>query len=80
MSRKGGTGGGTWPCLGLAVERPWLAPSGLFPYFIGLNGLRNKPSDLVGPPFLAFGAHFSAIPCWCFLGALIESLLSGGCG
>ena len=40
----------------------------------GINGLRNKPSYLVGPPFLVFMACFSAIPGWHFLRAFSESL------
>ena len=43
----------------------------------GINRLRNKPSYLVGPPFLAFTARFSAAPGWHFLRALIEI---GVCG
>ena len=82
MSRKGGTGGGGWvypkgthriAVSGLAYRR---AISVLF----GINGLRNKPSYLLGPPFLAFMAHFSATPGCHFLRALIENLLIGGCG
>ena len=37
----------------------------------GINGLGNKPSYLVGPPFLVFMACFSG---WHFPRALIESL------
>jgi len=32
----------------------------------GMNRLRNKLSYLVGPPFLAFMACFSATPGWHF--------------
>jgi len=48
--------------------------------FFGINGLRNKPTYLVGPLFLAFMACFSAMPGCHFLRALIENLLIGGCG
>ena len=44
----------------------------------GINGLRNEPSHLVGPLFLAFRAHFSNTPGWHFPGALIEISLRGG--
>jgi len=47
---------------------------------LGINGLRNKPSFCVGPPFLAFTTCFSATPGWHFPRALIESLLTDGCG
>ena len=40
----------------------------------GINGLRNKSSYLVRPPFLVFMACFSVIPGWHFPRALIESL------
>jgi len=42
----------------------------------GINGLRNKPSYLVGPPFLVFMAQFLAMPGWLFPRALIESSLT----
>ena len=42
-----------------------------------LNGVRNKLSHLVGPPFLAFKAHFSAMAGWHFL---TRHLQIGGCG
>ena len=32
-----------------------------------INGLRNKLSCLVGPPFPPFMAHFSAMASWHFL-------------
>jgi len=38
----------------LALEGPFV--------LFGINGLRYKPSYLVGPPFLPFTAHFSATP------------------
>ena len=44
----------------------------------GINRLRNKLSYLVGPPFLAFMAHFSATQGWHFPRALIESSLIVG--
>ena len=46
----------------------------------GLNGLRNEPSHLVGPPFSAFKARFYLHQFGISLRALIESSLSGGCG
>ena len=45
----------------------------------GLNGVRNKQSHLVGPPFPAFKACFSATATWHFLRDLTRHLLIGGC-
>ena len=71
VSRKGLTGGGGWvhpngansmavSGLKLGSRRPWLAPGGPFCPFWH----RNEPSHLVGPPFSAFKACFSAAPGW----------------
>jgi len=46
----------------------------------GINGVRNKRSHLVEPPFLEFKAHFSATAGWHFLRDLTRCLLVGGCG
>ena len=43
----------------------------------GVNGVRNKRSHLVGPPFPAFKARFSATAGW---RDLTKHLLIGGCG
>jgi len=46
----------------------------------GINGVRNKQSHLVGPPFPAFKACYSATAGWHFLTDLIRHLLIGGYG
>ena len=46
----------------------------------GLNGVRNKRSHLVGPPFPERKARFSATAGWHFLRDLTRRLLIGGCG
>ena len=46
----------------------------------GINGVRNKHSHLVGPPFPAFKAHSSATAGWHCLRDLTRHLLIGGCG
>ena len=46
----------------------------------GINGVRNKRSQLVGPPFPEFKARFSATASWHFLRDLTRRLLIGGCG
>ena len=89
MSRKGGTGGGGWvhpkgannmAVSGLACRKALVGTGRDISVLFGINRLRNKPPYLVGPPFLAFTACFSATPGWHFLKALIESSLIGGCG
>ena len=90
MSRKGGTGevGGctrrvqtACPRLGSSLEATWLALHGrAISLLFGINGVRNKRSDLVGPPFPEFKAHFSATAGWHFSRDLTRCLLIGGCG
>ena len=46
----------------------------------GINGVRNKRSHLVGPPFLEFKPCFSATAGWHFSGDLTRHLLIGECG
>ena len=45
-----------------------------------INGVRNKQSQLVGPPFLEFKACFSASAGWHFSRDLTRHLLIGECG
>jgi len=45
-----------------------------------INGVRYKRSHLVGPPFPAFKAHFSATAGWNYSRDLTRCLLIGGCG
>ena len=46
---------------------------------VGINGIRNKQSHFVGPPFPAFKACFSAMSGWYFSGDLTRCWLIGGC-
>ena len=46
----------------------------------GINGVRNKRSLLVGPPFPGFKARFSATAGWHFSSDLARRSLIGGCG
>ena len=62
---------------GLTCRKALVGTGRAISVLFGINGFRNKPSDLVGPLFVA---HFSATPGWLFPRALIESLLIGGCG
>ena len=79
---QGEVGGCTHGCKQHGHLCAWLE-KGLYRVAIsvlfGINGLRNKLSHLVGPPFSAFKAGcFLAIPGWHFPEALIENLLIGG--
>ena len=47
---------------------------------LGISGVRNKRSHLVGAPFPEFKAHFSAKAGWHFSRELTRRLLIGGCG
>ena len=63
------------------VFRSYLFGSGrAISVLFGINGVRNKRSHLVGPPFPEFKAHFSATAGWHFLRDLAMRLLIGGCG
>jgi len=74
---KGANGMGV---SGLTCRKALVGTGRAISVLIGINRLRNKLSHLVGPPFLAFMACFSATPGWHFPRASIESLLIGGCG
>ena len=69
-----------WPRLGWCLEATWLALGGPFLSILAINGVRNKRSYLVGPPFPEFKAHFSATAGWHFSSDLARRLLIGGCG
>ena len=64
----------------LACKKVLVGTGRAISVLFGINGLTNKSSYLVGPPFLAFTVHFSATPGWHSSRALIESSLTGGCG
>ena len=76
FSRKGRIGGGGWVHLKGAnsmaaselVSRSDLVGTGrVISVLFGINGVRNKRSHFVGPPFPVFKAHFSATAGWHFL-------------
>jgi len=69
ISRKGKIGGGGWVhpkgannmAMSGLLSRSNLVGTGVaISVLFGLNGVRNKQSHLVGPPFPVFKAHFSA--------------------
>ena len=88
MSRKGGRRGGGWVhpegansmAASELVLRSDLVGTGraIFVLF-GINGVRNKRSHLVGPPFPEFKARFSATTGWHFSRGLTRHLLIAGC-
>jgi len=66
VSRKGGTGGGGWVHLKGANS---MAASGLVfrSDLVGINGVRNQQSHLLGSPFPEFKARFSSYGRLAFL-------------
>ena len=89
VSRKGGTGGGEWVHLkgansmaasGLVFRSNLVGTGRAISILFSINGVRNKQSHLVGPPFPEFKARFSAAAGWHFSRDLTRHLLIGGCG
>ena len=89
VSRKGGTRGGGWvlpkgansmSTSGLVFRSDLVGTRRAIFILFGINGVRNKRSHLVGPPFLEFKAHFSATAGLHFLRDLTRRLLIGECG
>jgi len=62
--------GCVWACPQKQLGWPWE----------GINGVRNKWSHLVGPPFPAFKVCFLAQASSHFSRVLNGSFLIGGCG
>jgi len=89
VSRKGGTRGGGWVhpkgansmAASRLVFRSDLVGIGTAIFILfGIDGVTNKRSHLVGPPFPEFKACFSAMAGWHFSRDLTRCLLIGGCG
>ena len=89
VSRKGGTGGGGWvhpkgansmAVSGLVFRSDLVGTGRAISILFGTNGVRNKRSHLVGPPFPEFKACFSAMAGWHFSRDLPRRLLIGGRG
>jgi len=89
VSRKGGTGGVGWvhpkdansmAASGLVFRSDLVGTSGAISILFGINGVRNKRSHLVGPPFSEFRVCFSATAGWHFSRDLTRYLLIGWCG
>ena len=60
---------------GLVLRSDLVGTGRTISVLFGINGVRNKRSHLVGPPFPEFKARFSATAGWHFF-----ILLIGGCG
>ena len=69
-----------WPRLGSCLEATLVGTGRTISVLFGINGVRNKRSHFVGPPFPEFKACFSATAVWHFLRDLTRCLLIGGCG
>jgi len=89
MSRKGGTGRDGWvhpqgansmAVSGLISGNDLVGTGRAISVLFGVNGIRNKRSHLVEPPFPAFKVRFSAMAGWHFSRDLTRRLLIGGCG
>jgi len=89
FSRKGGIGGGEWVHLKGAnsmavselISKSDLVGTGMaISVLFGINGVRNKRSHFIGPPFPVFKACFSAMAGWHFSRDLTRCLLIDGCG
>jgi len=88
VSRKGGTGGGGWVHLkdvnsmaasGLIFRSDLVGTGRAISILFGINGVRNKRSHVVGPPFPEFKARFPATAGWHFSQDLTRCLLIDGC-
>ena len=66
--------------FGLALRSDLVGTERAISVLFGTNGVRNKRSHLVEPPFPEFKAHFSATAGWYFSRDLTSRLLIGGCG
>ena len=64
FSRKGGIWGGGWVHPSGLVSRSVLVGTGrAISILFGINGVRNKRSHLVRPPFPAFKAATAVVSC-----------------
>ena len=87
VSRKGRTGGGGWvhpkgansmAASGLVFRSDLVGTRRTISILFGIDGVRNKRSHLVGPPFPEFKAHFSATAGWHFSTDLTRRFLIVG--
>ena len=72
--------GGCMAASGLVFRSNLVATGRAISILFGINGVRNKRSHLVGPPFPEFKTRFSATAGWHFSRDLARHFLIGGCG
>jgi len=73
-------GANSMTASGLVFRSDLVGTGRTISILFGINGVRNKQSHLVGPPFPEFKARFSAMAGWQFLRDLARRLLIGGYG
>ena len=73
-------GANSMAASGLVFRSDLVGTGRAISVLFGINGVRNKQSHLVGPPFPEFKARFSAMAGWHFLRDITRCLLIGGCG
>ena len=73
-------GANSMAASGLTLRSDLVGTGRAISVLFGINGVRNKQSHLVGPPFPEFKARFSAMAGWHFSRDLTRRLLIGGCG
>ena len=69
-----------WPCLGSALNSPWLEPGRPNLRFVSINGPRKQWSHLAEPRLPVFKADFSARASYHRPSILIAYTLMSGCG
>ena len=88
FSRKGRIGRSGWvhpkgansmAASGFVSRKELVGTGRAISVLFGINGVRNKRSQLVGLPFPAFKAWFYGTAGWHFLRYLTRHLLIGGC-
>jgi len=72
-------GANSMAASGLIFRNDVVGTGSTISVLFGINGVRNKRSHLVGPPFPTFKACFSATAGWNFSRDLTRRLLIGGC-
>ena len=73
-------GANSMAASGLVFRSDLVGTGRAISILFGINGVRNKRSHLVGPPFPEFKARFSATAGCHFSRDLTRLLLIGGCG
>ena len=73
-------GANSMAASGLVLKSDLVGTGRAISVLFVINGVRNKRSHFVGPPFPEFKARFSATAGWHFSRDLTRRLLIGGCG